>query len=95
RCGLRILGRNRRIRNVEIDLLAYDPGRDELVIVEVKTSAFNGDPTRRIDRQKRKRLIRAARALSKNHRVRIEAIGITLHPTIALRRYGDPDQSGR
>ena len=99
RRGLRILGRNRHIADVEIDILAYDPKSHELVIVEVKTSTRCTNPTRRINRKKRKRLLRAARLLSTRHRVRVEAIGVTLEPTVTVQHYGHPraerSQSGR
>ena len=96
RCGLRILARNLRIRSIEIDIVALDPVRDELVVIEVKTSLGTKDATQRIDRRKRRRLQIASACLCSSRPVRVEAIGVNLGPPLRIRRHGAPaDQPGR
>ena len=63
RCGFRILGRNRRIAGVEIDLLVRSRRDGILVLVEVKTSTNGISGLRRIDRNQCRRLSRAAERL--------------------------------
>jgi len=82
--GYRILARNWRCREGELDLIVATPS--ELVVVEVKTrrgEAF-GHPLEAIDARKRTRLWRLAaawmaanRALVQGRRLRIDAIGLT------------------
>lgn len=74
--GLRIIARNTRIQGVEIDLIAYDPSTDELVVVEVKTTSDGSDGLRRLSSRQRRRLARATRVLARHGRVRAEAIAI-------------------
>ena len=95
---MRILARNRRIAGVEIDLVVHDPRRNELVLVEVKTTADGSDGTRRINRQKRRRLARAAMSIGdQGGPVRVEAIGVSLLKPPIIRGFGQPpsDQYGR
>ena len=95
---MKILARNRHIAGVEIDLVVYDPRRNEVALVEVKTTADESDGTRRINRTKRRRLARAAMAISNlNGPVRVEAIGVSLLKPPIIRGYGQPprDQYGR
>ena len=98
RSGMRTLARNRRSAGVEIELVVHDPERDELVLVEVKTTADGSDGTRRINRRKRRRLARAAMSIdNRNRPVRVEAIGVSLLKPPIIRGYGQPptDQYGR
>ena len=76
RRGLRVLAKNTRIQGVEVDLIAYDPSTDELVVVEVKTTGNGSDGSRRISTSQRRRLARATQVLSNYNRVRAEAISI-------------------
>lgn len=63
--GYDIRGRNVRIGRDEIDILAHDPVDDVLVFAEVKTRSRRSDefpPGLNIDWQKKRRLMRSARA---------------------------------
>ncbi len=85
RSGLRILARNWRCSEGEIDIVAAE--RRVLVVVEVKTrsSTRYGTPVEAITRAKRRRLRRlAVRWLAANgvlfDEVRIDVIGLTRDP---------------
>lgn len=56
--GYAILDRNWRCRGGEIDLVAFDPERDAIVAVEVKTrrGLAYGSPEESVSREKRRRL---------------------------------------
>jgi Holliday junction resolvase-like predicted endonuclease len=84
--GLKIIDRNRRIGGVEIDLIAYDPVRQEFVLVEVKTTADDSDGLRRIDRTKRRRVAIATSIIARSTRVRVEAVSISLLDGGKIRR---------
>lgn len=82
RAGLRILGRNWRSAEGEIDIVAAE--RRVLVVVEVKTRSGNryGTPLEAISRAKRTRLRRLAAQWLVAHgvlfdEVRIDVIGLT------------------
>ncbi len=82
--GYRIIARNWRCPQGEIDIVAERDGT--LVVVEVKTrrsDAF-GHPFEAIDKRKAARLWRVAMAwlaahpdLARGHRLRVDAIGLT------------------
>lgn len=79
--GLRILDRNWRCKQGEIDLVAMDG--DELVFVEVKTRAGlgYGHPLEAIDARKLARLRRLAAAWCEAHpgstpRIRLDAVAV-------------------
>jgi putative endonuclease len=82
--GYRIVDRNWRCANGEIDIVAMDRG--ELVVVEVKTrsSAAYGDPLEGVTDQKLTRLCVLAGAWRRAHRgvrangTRIDLIGVLL-----------------
>ncbi len=88
--GYRIVGRNMRLRAGEIDLLALDPGRRTLVVVEVKcrrcAPGAAGVPARpapeaSVTNAKKRKLLSLARAVSSRRRwrrlgVRIDIVGI-------------------
>lgn len=76
RRGLRILGRNVRIQGVEVDLIVYDPVRDELIVVEVKSTADGTNGLRRLGPKQRRRLARVVHALAPEGRVRATALAI-------------------
>jgi len=76
--GCRILGRNRRIAGVEIDVLVRDPREDLVLVVEVKASGDGRPPERRVDAARRRRLVRAAERLGRRHRVAIEVVAVDL-----------------
>jgi putative endonuclease len=85
RSGLRILARNWRCSEGEIDIVAAE--RRVLVVCEVKTrsSARYGTPVEAITRAKRRRLRRlAVRWLAANgvlfDEVRIDVVGLTRDP---------------
>ena len=62
RSGYRLLERNFRCRQGEIDIIAEDRG--VLCFIEVRSahSAYHGDPAETVDLKKQQRIIRAARA---------------------------------
>jgi putative endonuclease len=85
RSGLRILARNWRCSEGEIDIVAAE--RRVLVVCEVKTRSGTryGTPLESISRAKRRRLRRlAVRWLAANgvlfHEVRVDAVGLTRDP---------------
>ncbi len=58
--GLKILARNYRVGPGELDIVARD--RDMIVFVEVKAvTFFNADPELKVNREKQKRMIAAAK----------------------------------
>jgi putative endonuclease len=85
RSGLRILGRNWRCSEGEIDIVAAE--RRVLVVCEVKTRSGTryGTPLESISRAKQRRLRRlAVRWLAANgvlfDEVRVDAVGVTCDP---------------
>jgi putative endonuclease len=76
--GCRVIGRNRRVAGVEIDVLAIDPREDLLLVVEVKASADGRPPERRVDLRRRRRLVRAAEWLGRRQPVAIEVVAVDL-----------------
>jgi len=70
--GYRIIARNWRHRQLEVDFVAEDEGT--LVFVEVKTrnEISFGQPYEAVDRQKERLLARAANAYIRQHRHRGE-----------------------
>ncbi len=81
--GCRIVGRNRRVAGVEIDVLAEDPNEQVLLVVEVKASGDGRPPERRVDVSRRRRLVRAATRLGLSRRVAIEVIAVDLRSSDA------------
>lgn len=82
--GWRVLERNWRCRQGELDIVALDG--DELVVVEVKTrrSLGFGHPLEAVDGRKRARLWRLAMAWATDHpdpargrEIRLDAIALT------------------
>lgn len=96
RAGYRIVGRNLRLRPGEIDLLALDPERRTLVVVEVKCRrcaaigpsealATRPPPEASVTAAKRRKLLALARAVSARQRwrllgVRIDIVGVEWPP---------------
>lgn len=76
--GCRILGRNRRIAGVEIDVIALEPATNVVLVVEVKASADGRPAERRVDAARRRRLVRAATSLERRHAVAIEVVAVDL-----------------
>lgn len=81
--GYAIIGRNMRIGNVEVDILAMNETR--LIVVEVKSrKADHLDDDFGIDRDKLRRLCRAGanyvRYMDMPHEVQIDAALVTNHP---------------
>ncbi len=85
RLGYRIVARGDRTRSGELDLVAVD-GRT-VVFVEVKTRASQeaGHPAEAVDRDKQRRVTRAARFFLHRHRlsecpVRFDVVAVTWAP---------------
>ncbi len=84
RQGFRILGRNVRVAPGEADLVALDPDRLTIVIVEVKTRLLSGDhppPEASITAHKRRKLHAVAQAVVRRGKwqsrpIRIDVIAI-------------------
>lgn len=81
--GWRILERNWRCREGEVDIIAHDPETGALVVVEVKTRAGTGygSPLEAITHAKAHRLRRLAAIYAREHwagtrRLRVDAIGL-------------------
>jgi putative endonuclease len=83
--GYRILERNYRCRQGEIDIVAEEG--DVLCFVEVRSSRSqaHGSPLETVDRGKQRRVIQAARCYlhlrsSPEREVRFDVVGITFEP---------------
>jgi putative endonuclease len=91
--GYKIVLRNWRFKNLEVDLIAVD--KDTLVFVEVKTRSGTdfGEPYEFVDRRKQRRLIRAAQAYilktSYVGEVRFDVVAITKSSKTALNHIKD------
>ena len=79
--GLRIVTLNRRIAGVEIDIVAADDARNEWVVVEVKTTTTGTPGERRVDRNRLRRLERAALTLGVDRAARIMIVAVSLRET--------------
>lgn len=81
--GYRIIARNLRVGDDEIDILATDPDGRTLVVIEVKTRRDDDKPAEQaLDRRKQYRMARAAARLQKREAyrdrpLRLDAIAIT------------------
>jgi putative endonuclease len=89
-CGFRILDRNWRCQQGELDVVADDDGT--LVFVEVKTRSGVGfgDPTEAVTARKLARIGRLAGAWCAEHRprsrrMRVDVVGIVLPPEGGVR----------
>ncbi len=96
RRGYTIVARNYRLSSgeAEADLIAWD--RDKLVIVEVKTrdSGAYGPPERAISEEKRRRILRIARAYAQKielpwERVRFDVVTVVLSEPPEIHLYVD------
>ena len=91
RHGCTIVARNYRTRSGsgEIDVVAWEG--EKLVFVEVKTRATTefGAPESAVDREKRERVMRAARDYARRsdvpwERVRFDIVSVVLEPELAI-----------
>lgn len=91
--GYKIVLRNWRFKNLEVDLIVVD--KDTLVFVEVKTRSGTdfGEPYEFVDRKKQRLLIRAAQAyiLKTGYvgEVRFDVVAITKSPKTAINHIKD------
>src|SRR6058998_1252535 len=88
--GCQVLARNLKLGGVEVDLLVSDRGTRVLVEVKLRGRADYGGAALAVDRAKRERLVRAARALEQSGApaVRIDVIAIeTGADGLTLRHY--------
>ena len=86
-CG--VLERNVKLAGVEVDLVVDDHGTRVLVEVKLRGRADFGGAALAVDRAKRERLRRAARALGgDNVALRIDVVGLeTVDEGLVLRHY--------
>jgi putative endonuclease len=84
--GFRLVDHNLRLAGVEIDLLAREGDTQVLVEVKLRSRTDYGAATEAVDRVKRMRLLRAARALEQGgaDRVRVDVVAVELCPDGAL-----------
>lgn len=66
--GYRILQRNFRVPQGEIDIIAEKKGRIHFVEVKTRSSDYGGEPEERVDAEKKARLRRAGQAWLANFR---------------------------
>src|SRR5437867_11276537 len=87
--GFEVLGRNRRLGGVEIDLIATEGTVQVLVEVKYRGRSDYGGAAQAVNYAKRERLLRAARALeSRGDRVRIDVVAVELEADgAAVRHY--------
>ena len=90
RHGYRILGRNVRSKSGEIDLVALDPNRKTIVVVEVKSGSGGPIPPEvHVNFYKQRKLVVQAVTLAKKYRLtdrpfRIDVVAVDL-----------PDEGGK
>jgi putative endonuclease len=79
--GYAIEARNTRVAGVEVDLVASDDRTIALVEVKFRTRTDYGGAALAVDRTKRERMVRAARAVGdhEGRAVRIDVIAIEPH----------------
>jgi len=88
--GHEVLGRNVKVGGVEVDVLARQGATRVVVEVKLRGRADYGGAALAVDRAKRERLMRAARALEQSgaSAVRIDVIAIDTDPDgLRLRHY--------
>ena len=87
--GCRVIGRNLRLGGVEVDLLVGDGPTQVVVEVKARGRPDYGGAAAAIDRAKRMRLVRAARALQRDGArcVRIDVVAVDLSPDGATVRH--------
>jgi len=78
--GFRMVGRNVRLGGVEVDVVADDGATRVLVEVRLRTRGDFGGAAATVDRRKRERLVRAARALQQQgrSRIRVDVVAVDL-----------------
>ena len=87
--GCRVIARNLRLGGVEVDALAADGPTQVVVEVKYRGRADYGGAVAAVDRSKRARLVRAARALQQSgaRRVRIDVVAVELESEGATVRH--------
>jgi putative endonuclease len=86
--GRDVIGRNVRLAGVEVDLVAREGETHVVVEVKLRGRPDFGGAALAVDRAKRVRLMRAARALESSGNVRIDVIAIeTQGDGLTLRHY--------
>ena len=97
RCGYRLMGRNLRSRQGEVDILAEAPDRKTIVVVEVKATATSESPYPpevHLSKRKQRKLVALAATLARRHRfidrpLRFDLIAVECPPgqEPAIRHY--------
>jgi len=87
--GCRVLARNLRLGGVEVDVVVGDGAAQVVVEVKLRARGDYGGAAAAIDRGKRVRLMRAARALEQRGAclVRIDVVAVDLSPEGATVRH--------
>lgn len=86
--GCPVVARNVKLAGVEVDLLAAEGATRVLVEVKLRSRGDYGGPEGAVDRDKRRRLMRAALALGGAEPVRIDLVAIELvDGGLTLRHY--------
>ena len=85
--GLKVLDRNWRCGEGELDIVAWDPGEEQLVICEVKTRSGDGygTPFEAVTQGKRRKQRRLAQLWLTEHRtpwvaIRFDVVGVRWPP---------------
>ncbi|NBX25723.1 MAG: hypothetical protein EBQ99_06690 [Planctomycetes bacterium] len=84
--GHRLVARNLRLGHLEVDMVTVDPADGSLVLTEVKARRRGRHaPELRVDRAKRRNLIRAAtlllsRRAFRRHAARFDVVAVHLDP---------------
>lgn len=87
RLGMQILEQRWKLHTYELDIIAFDPERGEMVFVEVKTRTNGkwGRPEDAIDQRKIMRTVRAANTYLKLHNInypsRFDIFAILIPPS--------------
>ena len=87
RLGMQILEQRWKLHTYELDIIAFDPERGEVVFVEVKTRSSKtwGRPEEAIDQRKIMRTVRAANTYLRLHNInypaRFDVFAILLPPS--------------
>ncbi len=78
--GYEVVSTNTIIDGVEIDIVCYDYISDEVVFIEVKTTALESRFATRVRRGQRHRISKATQVMSRSWNVRVEHMEVRINP---------------